>query len=205
MLQSRNGLVDGPDTRGRFTRLMAWSAGGPRRGKAGLDARAILESLDGAVIVRGLDGIISTWNSAAERLYGYAADEAVGRPYDLIVPDVCRDGENDAVRALLAANLSDCYETQRLCKDGTATAIWVQISAIADAAGTILGISTIEDELTAKQVRSTPAVETYLRSAFEDAPIGIALISVDPESEGRFLRVNPALCRLTGYTSGSFS
>lgn len=48
---------------------------------------------------------------------------------------------------------------------------------------------------------STPDVEAYLRSAFEDAPIGIALISIDPEIEGRFLRVNRALCELTGYSS----
>jgi diguanylate cyclase (GGDEF)-like protein/PAS domain S-box-containing protein len=49
--------------------------------------------------------------------------------------------------------------------------------------------------------RSTPDVEAYLRSAFEDAPIGIALISIDPDIEGRFLRVNRALCELTGYSS----
>jgi diguanylate cyclase (GGDEF)-like protein/PAS domain S-box-containing protein len=48
---------------------------------------------------------------------------------------------------------------------------------------------------------STPDVEAYLRSAFEDAPIGIALISIDSEIEGRFLRVNRALCELTGYSS----
>jgi PAS domain S-box-containing protein len=49
--------------------------------------------------------------------------------------------------------------------------------------------------------RSTPDAEAYLRSAFEDAPIGIALISIDPEIEGSFLRVNRALCELTGYSS----
>ena len=51
------------------------------------------------------------------------------------------------------------------------------------------------------QARSTPDVEAYLRSAFEDAPIGIALISIDPQIEGSFLRVNRALCELTGYSS----
>jgi diguanylate cyclase (GGDEF)-like protein/PAS domain S-box-containing protein len=56
-------------------------------------------------------------------------------------------------------------------------------------------------ELDARDVRSTPDVEAYLRSAFEDAPIGIALIGINPESEGRFLRVNRALCELTGYSS----
>ena len=50
-------------------------------------------------------------------------------------------------------------------------------------------------------VDEAPDVEAYLRSAFDDAPIGIALVSIDPESEGRFLRVNRALCELTGYHS----
>jgi diguanylate cyclase (GGDEF)-like protein/PAS domain S-box-containing protein len=52
-----------------------------------------------------------------------------------------------------------------------------------------------------KDARSTPNVQGYLRRAFEDAPIGIALISIDPESEGYFLQVNRALCELTGYSS----
>lgn len=166
-----------------------------------IDARAILESLEGAVIARGLDGIISAWSSGAERLYGYAADEAIGRSYDLIVPGICQDGEGDAVRGLLAANLSDCYQTERLRKDGTARAVWMQISPIADADGEIIGIATVEDDLGAKDARSIPDVEPYLRSAFEDAPIGIGLISIDPESEGRCLRVNPAFCELTGYSA----
>jgi diguanylate cyclase (GGDEF)-like protein/PAS domain S-box-containing protein len=200
-MQSQNGLVDESAVRGRWTRLMARSSGA-RELQGDVGARAILQSLEGAVIARGLDGIISAWNSGAERLYGYAADEAVGRPYDLIVPGVCQDGESDAVRALLAANLSDSYQTERLSKDGTARAVWMQISPIANASGAIIGISTVEDALGAMDARSTPDVESYLRSAFEDAPLGIGLISIDPASEGRCLRVNPAFCRLTGYSAG---
>jgi diguanylate cyclase (GGDEF)-like protein/PAS domain S-box-containing protein len=195
-----NVAADESDAHGRFRRLVVRLSA--EEGKEGnLDAHAILESLDGAVIGRGLDGIISAWNSGAERLYGYAADEVIGRPYDLIVPGVCRDGEGDAVDALLRANLSDCYETQRLRKDGTATAVWIQISPISDAAGSIIGISTVEDHLLVGDARSIPAAEQYLRSAFEDAPIGIGLIGVDPDNDGRFLRANPAICRLTGYSA----
>ncbi len=63
------------------------------------------------------------------------------------------------------------------------------------------GARQTKGDVDAGDARSTPDVEAYLRSAFEDAPIGIALISIDPESEGRFLRVNQALCELTGYSS----
>jgi diguanylate cyclase (GGDEF)-like protein/PAS domain S-box-containing protein len=63
------------------------------------------------------------------------------------------------------------------------------------------GTRQTKDNVDAVDVRSTPDVEAYLRSAFEDAPIGIALIGIDPEIEGRFLQVNRALCELTGYSS----
>jgi diguanylate cyclase (GGDEF)-like protein/PAS domain S-box-containing protein len=199
MLQSPDGLVNQSHARGRLTRLMGRSSGVPRvRGE--VEARAILESLDGAVIARGLDGVISTWNVGAERLYGYAVEEVVGRPYELIVPNVRRRWERETVDALVAARVSDNYVTQRLCKDGAESDVSVRISPITDAAGAIVGVSTVEEKLGARDARWTPSVEAYLRSAFEDAPIGIALISIDPESEGRFLQVNRALCKLTGYS-----
>src|SRR5271165_6722315 len=59
-----------------------------------------------------------------------------------------------------------------------------------------------QDELGANEARPTADADAYLRNAFEDAPIGIALIGIEPGSEGRFLQVNRALCELTGYTPG---
>jgi len=195
-----NGSVDVPDARGRLTRMMARSSG-THEVKDDVDARAILESLDGAVIARGLDGVIRTWNAGAQRLYGYAASEVLGRPYDLIVPSTRRQREGEAVTALLAARVSDGYVTKRLCKDGAEADVWVRSSPIIDAVGAIVGVSTVEDELSAKDARSTQDVDAYLRSAFADAPIGIALVSINPKTEGRFLQVNRALCELTGYSS----
>jgi diguanylate cyclase (GGDEF)-like protein/PAS domain S-box-containing protein len=199
MLQSRAGAVDEADVGGRFTRLMAWSSGArPSRGD--LDARAILQSLESAVIVRGLDGIISTWSSGAQRLYGYAADEAIGRSYDLIVPNARRPTEGETVEKLLRERVRNSYVTRRLCKDATTRDVRVLVGPITDAAGAILGVSTVEVELEARDARPTLDVDSYLHRTFEDAPIGIALISVDPDSEGRFLKVNRALCELTGYS-----
>jgi len=195
-----NGSVDVPDARGRLTRMMARSSG-THEVKDDVDARAILESLDGAVIARGLDGVIRTWNAGAQRLYGYAASEVLGRPYDLIVPSTRRQREGEAVTALLAARVSDGYVTKRLCKDGAEADVWVRTSPIIDAVGAIIGVSTVEDELSAKDARSTQDVDAYLRSAFADAPIGIALVSITPKTKGRFLQVNRALCELTGYSS----
>jgi PAS domain S-box-containing protein len=179
---------------------MGWSSG-THQAKGNIDALAILESLDGAVIARGLDGVIRTWNSGAQRIYGYAASEIVDQPYQLIVPSTRRPQEAEVVKALLSARVSDDYVTKRLCKDGSVADVWVRISPITNADGTIVGVATAEDELSAKDARSTHDVDAYLRSAFADAPIGIALVSINPNTEGRFLQVNRALCELTGYSS----
>jgi len=150
-----------------------------------------------------VDDRINNWNPAAERSYGYSAREVIGQSFDVIVPSRMRGRERAAASGSLMAALTDTYETERLCKDGVATAVSVRISPIRDAAGEIVGVSTIEYQVRANGngAHSTRGLEAYLHSAFEDAPIGIALVSVDPGSEGRFLRVNRALCELTGYSS----
>jgi diguanylate cyclase (GGDEF)-like protein/PAS domain S-box-containing protein len=177
---------------------MPWSADA-RQIKGGLDARAILESLDGAVIATGLDGVIRAWNTGSERLYGYAASEVVGRPYDVIIPSESRQREAQTMNALAAARLSDDYIAARLRKDGATLEVRVRISPITDTAGAVVGVSTTEDELGASDARSTQ--DTYLRGAFADAPISIALVATNPEADGRFLQVNRALCELTGYSA----
>jgi diguanylate cyclase (GGDEF)-like protein/PAS domain S-box-containing protein len=199
MEESRGGLADHSTARGRLTRLVARSSG-TRQAKGDIDASAILASLDSAVIARDPDGIISAWNQGAERLYGYAATEIVGQPYEVIVPGICQDGERETVRALLAARASDCYETRRLRKDGAAVAVWVRISPIFNAAGSIIGVSTVEDDAGARAADSKGHMAPYLRNAFEQAPIPIALVSVEPANGGGLLLANPALCELTGYS-----
>jgi diguanylate cyclase (GGDEF)-like protein/PAS domain S-box-containing protein len=201
VLQNRDGLSNGPaaDAHGRFGRLMARSFR-VRQTAGDLDARAILESLDSAVIARRLDGVVDSWNSGAERLYGYAAEEIVGQPYDLIVPTTHQRQEHQTADALLAARVSDDYIAQRLCKDEAAVSMRVRISPITDAAGAIVGVCTVEDRLSAERARSTVGVDSYLRGAFDDAPVGIALVGVEGVHEGRLLLVNTAFCELTGYS-----
>jgi diguanylate cyclase (GGDEF)-like protein/PAS domain S-box-containing protein len=167
------------------------------------DGSAILESLDDAVVARGLDGVISNWNSGAERLFGYSAAEMLGEPYDLIVPRIHRDQETDMLTWAARAELSDSYATARLCKDGTQRNVSVQIAPIRDSAGVVVGVATVEHEAReARRVASwAPEVGAYLSSAFEDAPIGTGLVGVYRGSEGNLLRVNRALCELTGYSA----
>jgi PAS domain-containing protein len=120
MLQMRSRSLDSESAlRAAITRLMAWPSG-LRHGRRGVDATAILESFDGALIGRGVDDLISNWNSRAERSYGYCATEVIGLAFDVIVPRVMRGRERTAADGSLFAGLSDTYETQRLRKDGAA-------------------------------------------------------------------------------------
>jgi PAS domain S-box-containing protein len=92
------------------------------------DAVAILESLDPAVLGQDLDGVVGTWSSGAERLYGYSALEMIGHELATVVPLARRSWEVDVLRVSVLAGLCDSYETVRLCKDGSEVAVVVQSS-----------------------------------------------------------------------------
>src|SRR5674476_903937 len=80
---------------------------------------AIVESSDDAIIGKSLDGTISSWNAAAERLYGYAADEAVGRPVSIIVPPERRDELSDILARIRRGEPIQHHRAERVHKDGT--------------------------------------------------------------------------------------
>jgi diguanylate cyclase (GGDEF)-like protein/PAS domain S-box-containing protein len=173
---------------------------GRRQARRRADATEILESLDPAVLGQDLDGVVGTWSSGAERLYGYSALEMIGHELAAVVPSARRSWEADVLRVSVLAGLCDSYETVRLCKDGSEVAVAVQSSLIRDAAGAIIGVSTIESSVATINRPSTPVADALLLSSFEDAPIGIALLSVEPTSAGRVLRANGALSELTGHS-----
>lgn len=119
-----------------------------------------------------------------------------------LVPCTSWGWEDKAVKASLLGGLSDCYDTERLPKDGVVKGVTVEMSPIRSLAGAIVGVSTIEWDRRADSGREWdgPGIDSYLLRAFEDAPIGVALVSIDPATAGRMFRVNRALCKLTGYS-----
>jgi diguanylate cyclase (GGDEF)-like protein/PAS domain S-box-containing protein len=174
--------------------------GAARRGR---NAAAILESLDSAVVGRDLNGVVTSWNPGAERLYGFSAAEMIGRTYRGLVPSRSWGWEVQALEAVLLAGVSDSYESERVAKDGSTPEVIVQISPIRDAQRAIVGASTIEQavETNRHAEHSTAAAESSMRGAFDHAPLGIALVSIDPASSGSIARVNEAFERLTGYSA----
>jgi PAS domain S-box-containing protein len=109
---------------------------------------AIIDSSDDAIVSKTLDGIVTSWNRAAERLFGYTAAEAIGKSILLIVP-ADRRGEEDEVLRRIRAGLSvDHFETVRRRKDGTLIEISLTVSPVRDALGRVIGASKVARDIT---------------------------------------------------------
>jgi diguanylate cyclase (GGDEF)-like protein/PAS domain S-box-containing protein len=158
------------------------------------------------IVGKTREGQITSWNAGAERLYGYSPEEAIGRPASFLVPPERLCDEEEILRQVLEGARVDQYETERLGKDGRMIAVAVSASPIKGAEGGVVGISAIERDVTDRK-RAEEALseaEARFKSTFEDAAIGMALLSIDPHSTGGFLQVNQAFCELTGYSRERF-
>lgn len=112
---------------------------------------AIIEDSDDAILSKTLDGIITTWNSGASRLFGYTAEEAIGRPVTIVIP---RDRlhEEDAILARLrVGERIDHFETVRQRKNGELIHVSLTVSPVRDATGRIIGASKIARDITARK------------------------------------------------------
>ena len=112
---------------------------------------AIVDSSDDAIISKTLDGVITSWNAGAERLFGYTAREAVGQHISLLIPINRRDEEAAILERLRRGERIDHFDTVRVRKDGTTLDISLTISPVRDAAGKIIGASKIARDVTQRK------------------------------------------------------
>ena len=118
------------------------------------DARlaSIIESSDDAIASKNLQGIITSWNPGAQRLFGYSAQEAVGQPMAMLIPPE-RSSEEPTILARIArGETTDHFETVRIAKDGRKLDVSVTISPIRDSQGRIIGASTIARDITDRKL-----------------------------------------------------
>ncbi len=118
------------------------------------DARhfaAIVESSEDAIVSKDLNGTVTSWNPAAERIFGYASEEIVGRSIRLIVPPDRQQEEDMVLSRIRRGESSDHFETLRLRKDGRVIPVSVTVSPIRSVAGDIIGASTIARDLSRTQ------------------------------------------------------
>ncbi len=112
---------------------------------------AIIESADDAIISKSLDGIITSWNSGAERIFGYTADEVIGKPVTILIPDDHIDEEPSILARIKAGERIDHYETVRIRKGGAPVDISLTVSPIKNANGTIIGASKVARDISARK------------------------------------------------------
>jgi PAS domain S-box-containing protein len=112
---------------------------------------AIVETSDDAIITKNLDGVITSWNKSAERIFGYTAAEAVGRPVTILIPPTRQHEEPEILSRLRRGEHVDHFETIRLRKDGTPLDISLTISPVKDDKGRIVGVSKIARDITERK------------------------------------------------------
>jgi PAS domain S-box-containing protein len=113
---------------------------------------AVVESSDDAIISKAMDGTITAWNSGAERLFGYSAAEAMGRPMRMLLPPERRNEESDILGRIARGESVEHFETVRVRKDGTKIDISATLSPIKNSAGTVVGASKIARDITERKL-----------------------------------------------------
>ena len=131
---------------------------------------AIVDSSDDAIISKNLNGIITSWNGAAQRLFGYTADEIIGRPVTMIIPSDRQEEEPEILARLKRGERVEHFETLRRKKDGTLIDISLTISPVRDGQGNIVGASKIARDITDRKKSEAlqKAIEDDLRRANQD-------------------------------------
>jgi PAS domain S-box-containing protein len=125
---------------------------------------SIVESSDDAIVSKNLDGIVTSWNRAAERIFGHTAAEAIGQPITIVIPEERQDEERDILTRIRRGERIDHFETVRQRKDGSLIVVSLTVSPVKDAGGKIVGASKIARDIT-EQKRNLERIATLAREA----------------------------------------
>lgn len=123
---------------------------------------AIVEGSDDAIVAKDLNGIITSWNKSAERMFGYAEEEVLGKPIALIIPADKRAEEIEILLRLRSGERIEHFETVRVSKEGKRVLVSLTISPVRDSSGKIVGASKI-----ARDITRIKEAELALREAHE--------------------------------------
>jgi PAS domain S-box-containing protein len=125
---------------------------------------AIVESSDDAIVSKNLDGIITSWNRGAERIFGYTAEEAIGQPITIVIPEDRQSEEREILTRVRRGERIDHFETVRRRKHGSLISISLSVSPVRNAEGKIVGASKIARDIT-EQKRNQEQIAILAREA----------------------------------------
>ena len=125
---------------------------------------AIVEFSDDAIVSKNLDGIVTSWNWGAERIFGYTAAEAVGQPITIVIPADRQSEEHEILTRIRRGERIDHFETVRQRKDGSLMVVSLSVSPVKNSEGRIVGASKIARDIT-EEKRSQEQIATLAREA----------------------------------------
>jgi PAS domain S-box-containing protein len=175
------------------------------RKQADLAARrlaAVVESSDDAIATKNLDSTITSWNPAAERMFGYTAAEAIGRSVRMLIPAELQGEEDSVLARIRAGETVEHYETIRQRKDGTRLSISLTVSPIRDESGQVVGASKIARDIT-ERVRLLAAAYEHAAITEKLGEVG-ALVASTLDRDAIIPKVTDTATELTHAEFGAF-
>jgi PAS domain S-box-containing protein len=163
---------------------------------------AIVESSDDAIIGKTLDGVVTSWNKGAEKIYGYGENEVLGKPVSMLVPPEHDDDTRQILARIRSGEHIERCETVRRTKDGRRVQMSLTISPVRDTEGRVVGASTIGRDITEhKQAQERLAESEAKYRIVADNTFDFE-IWIDPQ--GRYVYASPSCERLTGYSAEDY-
>jgi PAS domain S-box-containing protein len=159
---------------------------------------AVVDASSDAILSKTLDGTIRSWNASAQRIFGYTADEIVGKNIRMLIPDERQAEEDDILARLRRGEYIEHYETIRVTKDGRLLDVSLSISPIRDHSGNITGASKIARDITARKQaeEALAAANAKFESVFNQSGIFAGILDTD----GNVRDVNVLAVDACGYT-----
>ena len=159
---------------------------------------AVVDASSDAILSKTLTGVITSWNASAARIFGYAAEEIVGKNIRVLIPEERQAEEDEILARLRRGEFIEHYETVRVTKDGRLIDVSLSISPVRDQAGRIVGASKIARDITARRQaeEALAAANAKFESVFNQSGIFAGILDTD----GNVRDVNVSALEASGYT-----